>query len=372
MLRDPFASGGMIIHNFRTTHPIRAATSFPVSVSGDLFPLSLLCQSDDPLLSDLFRRDSTPFWMSSVLSLHPIPATVMATPKSAWRMLSAALVITLFLLTVSCDPRADVFQPSDELRFSLFGTLDVAADTQVIRVTSLRDSIQLGAQSQLNASVILENLDTGARSTLQDSFASAGVEMVHNFWTTHPIRAATSYRVSVRRADEVITSATTKTPGHPPELIQKGSMTLSCGNDTLKNSVTIGVKNAEHLAGVKAIYFPRNESVPSTFNHFQGVERRNDGFSIRIFYSPDLEAINGKQPGEKLPSCADPIDLSRKYTDVVVWAGGPNWPEWMNAHINEVGRPNSFSNVRGGHGYVGGIYPDTIRVPISISDDELP
>jgi hypothetical protein len=134
--------------------------------------------------------------------------------------------------------------------------------------------------------------------------------------------------------------------------------------------IHVDVRGIEHLAGVTITYPIQPPAVDgskpppftSTFNHFDAVERDGDHYMVRINYEPDLTTIN-PEPSET--GCADQGDFARSYADLVVAAGGPGWPEWVNAPLNELGRPDAFSNVEGGHGFLGGIYPDTVEVPIT-------
>lgn len=284
-------------------------------------------------------------------------------------LLLATLLATSLLAVAGCDPSVTVVTPSDQSHYSLFGTLNVGADTQVVRVDPHIDTLD---SPSLDATVVLKNLETGNEVTLRDSIITIGDERLHNFWTRTPIQPSTSYEVSVRReGGRSVTTATTTTPSDPPQ-IQTGSIELPCLPRDRGNELYVDVRGAEHLAGVALTYWtqppatreePAPPPVTDTFTHSDAIERDDDHFVIPVDYAPDLRAIN-PEPRERR-QCADEGDFARPYAKLMVAAGGPNWPEWLDAPLNEVARPDAFSNVKGGHGYVGGIYPDTIRVPIS-------
>lgn len=272
------------------------------------------------------------------------------------------------LLVLGCDPTVEVVEPSEQYRYSLYGALNVAADTQAIRVEALDDTIQLGAPPEIDATVTLENLDTGTQVTLRDSFIAlgAGNNPTHNFWTTHPIEPATSYRIAVDQGGEVLTSATTIIPANPPELSQTSSFFLPCGE---QNFFSFVVRNVEHIAAAKVIYpityVFQGESPRQTLNEFdysESIRPRGDDFSIFVRYAPALEELNPNPgPGQ---SCISREYFTHPYVLMVVASGGPTWPDWRRLPLDAIARPDSFSNVKGGHGFVGGVYSDTVKVPI--------
>lgn len=283
------------------------------------------------------------------------------------------------LLLVGCDPSVEVFEPSDQYRFSLYGTLNVAADTQAIRVDPIGDTTQYGAPPQIDATVTLENLDAGTQVTLQDSLATVGVGdyPVHNFWTTHPIRPATSYRIAVEQGGETVTSATTTTPPNAPDLAHRFDFYLPCvfprpgSSDPRRapNTLDVIVRDVESVAAAQIIYpitYPRpgqdSLQTRNAYNHYDDVTESGRYFEVSIFYRPALVELD-PEPGPP-KECADREDFTHPYALVAVAAGGPNWPDWRGLPFDVYSRPDSLSNVQGGHGFVGGIYSDTMQVPI--------
>jgi hypothetical protein len=319
-------------------------------------------------------------------------STVSPLPMSGWKqhlaaehrrsVIQTAPVLGVLLLgTSACDPTVNVVEPNDQYRYSLFGALDVAADTQVIRVDPLGDSIQIGDPHLISASVTLENLDTGTEIALRDSFAAVqpGTGPVHNFWTTHPIHPSTSYRISVEREEKVITSATTTTPANAPDLVHRSDFYLPCtfpprySNRTLRaqNTLNVTIRNVDQVAAAKIIYpivleHPDRGLVTTmnTFDHYEDVYSKGDALEVAIFYRPDLVSLHPNPPLSQDPTCAQRHHFAHPYALVTVSAAGPEWPSWSENSFDEIARPDSFSNVQGGHGYIAGVYSDTIKVPI--------
>lgn len=285
-------------------------------------------------------------------------------------------VFAVFLLLMpGCDPSVNVLQPSDQYRYSLFGALNVAADTQVIRVDPIGTQTPVGVSEDLDAAVVLRNLKSGTEIRLRDSLTTvaAGTTRVYNFWTTHPIQPGTSYQVAVRRDSLDLTSATTTTPMQAPELTVGSSIKLPCDTrprfqDGLiaANSFEVVAHNSEHIAAAITHYpllYPQGEDTLRTWvarDNYDDVMNEGDRFSISVFYLPELRGLNP----ESSSTCPPRSYFFRSAARMVVAAGGPRWPAWRGASLNDLARPDQFSNVEGGHGFVGGVYTDTIDIPI--------
>lgn len=298
-----------------------------------------------------------------------------------WRfqgsLLSASLLATL-LLAVGCDPTVDILDPSDQYQYSIFGALNVAADTQVIRVEPIGDSTQIGAPKEINGTVRLENLDTGDQVVMQDSFMTVGgTEIrVHNFWTTQSIEPGTSYQVSIQRDGETITTATTVTPDQAPHLTEDSTFYLPCSTASNPeanrelNTFFVEVRNVERIAAADVIYpisFDYGQGVVQRrkmFSHYQAVDDRGAFFLVPVFYKPELTAINPDPPVGLEQKCTSKENFTHPYALVAISAAGPNWPDWRGVPLDELAKPDSYSNVKGGHGFVAGIYSDTLKVPI--------
>lgn len=293
-------------------------------------------------------------------------------------LLISAVVATIFCVS-GCDTSVDVLNPSEDLQYSLFGVLNVAADTQIVRVEPLGDTTRLGAPRELEANVVLENLDMGTRISLQDSYdtVSGGIAQVHNFSTTHPIEPGTSYRVVVLEDGSPVTTATTTTPGQPPTLRHNPEVSddepfrLPCelnnqGYPTeRRNTFSFRVLDVQNIAAVKVRYAVKRPSLDTVvvraFDNLDAAkyDAEREFYRVPVFYGEDLQALAQQTLG-----CISFSQFAEPYASVAVTAGGPDWPDWRGASLDELARPDTFSNVEGGHGFVGGVYTDTIRIPV--------
>jgi len=244
----------------------------------------------------------------------------------------ATLVV---LLLAGCDPTFKPHNARDDRAYSLYGVLDPAADTQWIRVEPLPEPTSEGTAPNLDATVTLENLDTGQTWDFHDSLMVVQTEPQHTFWTTAPIRAGTSYRVQARRSDDATTWAETTTPTEPPTIVRTGE-------DNAKDR-SILIQDAEKLAGIKARYFGIYGYVYDV-SYYAATQKTSAGYVTAIRPARDIERLG---------------ILGFDSLNVIAAAGGPDWPKWENYHrtsIFDLALPDSFSNVHGGHGMVSGVY----------------
>ena len=261
-----------------------------------------------------------------------------------------------------CDPTVSVFQPSSQSQYSLHGWLDVAADTQAIRVEPLQDPSQLGSPHSIDANLLLRDLNRDTTVTLRDSFATVNPDshrdpvQVHTFWTTYPLQVEASYRLLARLNGRTVSSADMTTP-QDPTLIHNHQFS---GCKKQPPVFKIYIRGARRIAAAHVTYpvkylFTRDgvdsTSTP-TFDVLNHVEKRGDEFVLEVYY--------GKHGVCSRDQFVHP---SNAHARVTVAVGGSDWPAWRDTPRNEIARTDTLSNVQGGHGFVGSAYTDTIRVP---------
>jgi hypothetical protein len=123
------------------------------------------------------------------------------TRRRAWLLLACVA-----LLVAGCDETVRPIRVNDEAFFSLYGYLDLNADTQWVRVMPVRQSLFLSADP-IDAVVTLEHVGSGAVVTLRDSAFSYRdqrldrVAYAHNFWTAERLDPGASYRLTATRSD---------------------------------------------------------------------------------------------------------------------------------------------------------------------------
>ena len=135
--------------------------------------------------------------------------------------------LTLFLVAavlacslVACEDSVSPILESDR-QFTLFGTLDMASDTQYVRVIPVRPTLE-STVDLLDVNFTSIDQGDGRAAAWRDSTVrfSDGLA-AHIFYAPFRIRAGNTYAVFVQRVDsDIVTSAQTTVPQRPtPEVM---------------------------------------------------------------------------------------------------------------------------------------------------------
>jgi hypothetical protein len=253
------------------------------------------------------------------------------------------------LLGVSFAACEYPFEPYQEaaVAFSMFGYLDLRADTQWVRVMPVRQNLFL-APEPIDAVVTLEHLRTGRVVALRDSlfrYADTrldGVAYAYNFWTTERLEPGESYRLRAARSDGATTTATI---AMPPDL------EISFHNQVQLNpdSALLRVR-AERVLFVDVFYSMRSTGGdPAGSVPVRQQWRRGEG-------EPGVHLIavhGGELQRQGL------VDMRRQ--EIRVTSVPPDWPFRADLPDLTVRLPGTMpSNVENGLGFVGGVVSWTI------------
>lgn len=140
------------------------------------------------------------------------------------RIAVTALSIGVVAIMLSgCDESVDPFIESDRY-FSLFGTLDMNADTQWVRVVPIDTTIfGMGAET-IDAVVSSTDLATRTLTTWRDSlFEFRDGSLGHVFYAPLRVQPGHIYRIDVDRSDGARSTAETEVPELPTATV--GSVT---------------------------------------------------------------------------------------------------------------------------------------------------
>jgi hypothetical protein len=243
-------------------------------------------------------------------------------------------------LVAGCDYPFQPFRENTETFFSIFGQLDLNADTQWIRVMPVRQDLFLEPRP-IDAVVTLEHLVSGRMVTLGDSLftfrdeALGGVGYAYNFWTTERLEPGAGYRLKAVRSDGATTTALVTMP-RPMELsFRVGAVPFG--------SLLV---HADHVAFVDVIH------------HFVGggdwaVAQRKGAFVDPTTYGIGTDLfitnIEGTPPAF---TAAKEIRVTTAPSD---WPYRSSTKELAAALLDTIP-----SNVTGGFGFVGGVETRTI------------
>jgi hypothetical protein len=140
----------------------------------------------------------------------------MPSPRSS----SLLLLFVLALLLGACEEAVDPILESDR-NFTLYGTLDMARDTQFVRVIPIRATLRPSEGSLQGIRFTSTDLVSGEQRVWDDSlltFADGSRGLV--FYDALRIRPSHTYRIEVSHPDlDVVTRAETTVPDQPTGLI---------------------------------------------------------------------------------------------------------------------------------------------------------
>lgn len=261
---------------------------------------------------------------------------------SHWLMLMLAIA-----LAAGCEEPFEPVEQNENAAFSIFGYLDLRADTQWIRVMPIRKKLLLEPEP-IDATVTLEHLESGRVVTLRDSLFAftdprlQGVAYAYNFWTTEPLQPGGSYRLRAARSDGATTTASVEMPADLELTFETGP---GVGYDHARLRV-----RAEHVLFVDVIYaLSTTEGVPA-----EPLVIREDGR-----FPGDEPGLHGiAVDGFKV----DPAGFKDVCRQEIRLAVGPaDWPFQPELSDIEVALPGTMpSNVENGLGFLGGLATWTI------------
>lgn len=263
------------------------------------------------------------------------------------RLVAAVLASTL---ATGCDHPFEPFQESEDAVFSIFGYLDLKADTQWVRVMPVRQDLFLDPEP-IDAVVTLEHLGSGRTVTLNDSLFGFvdrrldAVAYVHNFWTTERLQPGASYRLTAARSDGASTTALVVMP---PEL----EISLLEDSEGRRNGSVFGLLQvqAEHVLFVEMLH---DMSTPTGGRAVSIATRDTWTFSTDV---PGTHGI-----GIRADSLRHPDFEDVRRMEVRVAAGLPDWPYHAGLSDLTIRLPSTMpSNVENGVGFVGGVATWTV------------
>lgn len=310
---------------------------------------------------------SIPVGPSRRCTSYPVPQMIQNCSRRFLTGFGLGLAATLFLVLGGCDPNVDLFRESNQY-YSIFGALNVSADTQYVRVEPLRDGLLTSAPATLDATVTLTNLDEGRTVTLRDSVFHYGEDTrAHNFFTTSEIALATSYRLVVDGPGEAETRVETRVPqamprpdvsvpvadcfpncigGGPPDCDLPG------GPETRIASAT--VEGIERLVAVRALYTMERPRGAWAYDHLADtVQTGPRTTEARVDYGRDWCSI---------PRPIDGSSRLQRRIQIIVAAGSADWPDFLGLDFETELLPGTASNVEGGVGFFGSVVTDTVTV----------
>lgn len=291
------------------------------------------------------------------------------------RLISFLLVCVLFVI-VSCDQQFEPLESNDQYYFSMYGLIDAGADTQWVRVTPVREQIDLQTDGS-DLTVTLENLETGKITELHDSLFIQGRNVL-NFWTDEPVAHNQTYRLRAELPGGETSEVTVRTPNEMP--LPK---LVVFSTPTLPPEYFVLVDKNVNLADIQVKYYVRlvapnlNSKKTFSFAYRNEAEVTND---FPDYYAVEIDPEAELREIERQALLPPDGEIDVVYRQIYVATSSVEWNEEIETLDNVTyALPQTLLNVNNGLGYVLGIDSkyipyeeclDELSIPISCGEEE--
>lgn len=257
------------------------------------------------------------------------------------RPLYIALLVAAMLL--SCDNTIDPIADSDARAFSVFGYLDLGADTQFVRVTGIRPE---GAPPSHTPEVVAtRNLASGEEVAWMDSVVTLDDGTTgHLFFAVFTPQSGETYAMEVRAVGVRPLRAFTRVPPDPSFEVESARV---LANEVFQMLTWEGVRSP---GGLSVRYWIRvgDERTPTPVD--VPYDRRfysasGDQITVSVNLSRDFDHVSAKVAD---PEDAPPIQLSG--LEATVRALSPEWDD-----------QTAGTNIENGEGFFASVGEFTVK-----------
>lgn len=280
--------------------------------------------------------------------------------KKIRSVLIALLLLCSYLFLSSCNQSFEPLAENDQYYFSIYGYLDVSADTQWVRIGTPRETIN-DSPDLSGITVTVQNMETGEVTELQDSLFTP--ENFLNYWTTAEIENEQTYRIKVEGENGKSTHADITTPPELPTPLVLENTYAPLGFSVYVDDVV------EHIADIQSKWYvilnPETDPIKKTYTftyraEVEHVEVYDGAFTA---FAPREEELN------RIESTAGVNDYTVIHQQFYVAAAGPGWDDDISSIDDlEYFINSTSSNVENGLGYVVGI--DSKWVPYKVCTND--
>jgi hypothetical protein len=256
---------------------------------------------------------------------------------------------------------------SDDISFSMYGYLDASADTQWVRITPLRDQLELSSEIP-DIDVTIENMETGQTVVMTDSLFKSGNDLAFlNFWSAERIDHNQAYRIRAEGMDGETSEVTVVTPEELSTPIVRRE--TSYGGPT---TYSVMVDEDVNLADVQTKYYVRIHSInfesKKVFsfayrNIAEKIEAYGGVYNILIYPDDEIEEIKRR--------VLLPVDgeIEVVHRQIYVASSGTEWNKEIET-MDELtyALPEGLNNIENGVGYMIGI--DSKIVPYASCEND--
>ena len=263
--------------------------------------------------------------------------------------LLALVALFLSIPLSSCNDTFSPLEKNDRLFFSVYGYLDLEADTQWIRIMPLRETISYSSDA-IDASVTLTNLSTSQTTIMQDSLFQIDVQgseediAYWNFWTDVPLTPNTEYEIRAQRSDGRASSVRVLTPDSFPT----PALDLPRPGERYEFIEVHDIDVADVRSYWQVYNIITGETIVYDFNYTQNVLRYESGLTIiRLDQVRDWELIE-----QRNPDYVGALVFLKGQISIV--SAGEDWINFPEMDREVIALPEVTSNIVNGIGYVVG------------------
>ncbi|MDX1640448.1 MAG: hypothetical protein R3220_02035 [Balneolaceae bacterium] len=238
--------------------------------------------------------------------------------------------------------------------FSMYGYLDVSADTQWVRITPVREQVATPDEIP-EMEVTLLHVESGNEVIMKDSLFNivGGFNAVNVYSSEMDIEPEQTYIIKTERPDGATSQVTVSIPpDYPTPVLTTGGAYDDRGDLFLK-----GVERVADVTSIWEIdgltyYVPNRSFVreysPPGYDYFVGISSRH---AMSWIFGEDAPP----------PYAVDILQQRQVRRQIFIASGGPEWLESIANFEDQIyGLPQEVSNVENGVGYVIGIVSKTI------------
>ncbi|MAO65347.1 MAG: hypothetical protein CL666_10145 [Balneola sp.] len=256
------------------------------------------------------------------------------------------LIITSTLFFFGCDSSFNPIQENEELHFSMYGVLDVHADTQWVRVMPVGRSLLPTDPDVEPVQVQLTDHSTNEVKMFKDSLFKFGTNIyVYNYWIADSVSPNQEYTITATGDD----GRQSKVKIHTPSVLEVPEVLRPSGGENIM--VTGTTADSVVVAGSKYLVQPITPmgcgpETSVSISHIESLIQRSDGEYI-------FRADNSSAIAAELGTSRGGFIVNKRSVEVVTsksdWPNGSILSEW------EISIPRILSNVENGTGVVAGV-----------------
>lgn len=272
------------------------------------------------------------------------------------------LLLIAFLLLAGCNQTFEPLQENEEYYFSMYGYLDVAADTQWVRVGPARRGIN-DSPDPSGIEVTLENIQTGETISMNDSLFTPGNFL--NYWTTYDIENEQTYKISAER-DGKSSQVTVPTPGEwPTPLILEEKTFPPYGYYIFIDEAV------QYIADLQAVWYVTLHSGSESERKIFRFNLRNTIDYTALYGGAKVAYATKEEQLNYIEKNSGTEEITVEEQQIFVAAAGPDWDDNISS-INDLEYflDGTASNVENGLGYVVGINSKWIPLQTCYNSDK--